>query len=305
MGNVAGRAAGELPPCCRACELYDSDAPSDAQSAARGDAGRCLLLAHPTPENRRHLLTMPCNVEQLLERRFRSHGPDIARDALVSWLDPQWDPDTLRASYGNAPLDARLWLTSWPYLYLGRTAVRRRFRSAREQPWSEPPEGPDSGEDDPTLPGRVLRALDGVRNVDAVGYAMVVELMRGEFEPAAWRVSLACSDATVTDRKYLAIWRYAVVFFDVLQHLEPGARAALVARRFSPGDPGDGEALTAVREALGRPALGLAEYRELYRTGAAASLAVLAQGDALGEESMQRFDGAFRRVLRIAEPGSK
>jgi hypothetical protein len=285
--HVAGRAASELPACCRACELYEKE------------AQRCLLLVHPTAENRRHLLTMPCNVEELLERRFRSHGPDVARDALVSWLDPAWEPDTLRASYGNAPLDARLWLTSWPYLYLGRNAVRRRHRNSREQPWSEPPDGPDSGADDPTLPGRVLRALDGVRRIDAVGYSMVVELMRGEFEVAAWRASLGCSDATVTDKKYLAIYRYSVFFFDVLQQLEPLPRAALEARRFSPGNPADGEALAALRESLRRPRLGLAELRDLYRTGASTSLAILARGDALGEESMERFDGAFRRVLRI------
>lgn len=252
---------------------------------------------------------MPCNVEGLLEQRFRSHGPDVARDALLSWLDPAWNPETLRASYGEAPLDARLWLTSWPYLYLGRNAVRRRYRDAREQPWSEPPAGADSMRDDPTLPGRVLRALDGVRLIDAVGYAMVVELMRGEFEPAAWRASLGCSDATVTDRKYLAIYRYCVLFFDVLRELEPRQRAAVEARRFTTRDPGDGAALTAARAALGRPGLSLVEFRELYRAGASASLDILARGDALGEESMARFDGAFRRVLRIGaqrdsrEPG--
>ncbi len=285
--DVAGRAA-ELPPCCRACELYDAE------------ARHCLLLAHPTEENRRHLLTMPCGVERLLEKRFRSHGPDVARDALVSWLDPEWDPAALRASYGHAPVDARLWLTSWPYLYLGRNAVRRRFRNSREQPWSEPP-SPPSEEQDPTLPGRVLRALDGVRIVDSVGYTMVVELMRGEFEPAAWRVSLGVSDATVTDRKYLSIWRYSVLFFDVLREIEPKQRTALEARRFVPGDPNDGDALQTIRDALRRPGLSLPEFRDLYRAGATASLGILARNDALGEESMQRFEGAFRRVLRIPE----
>ena len=291
-----GRAASELPACCAACELYEKDAPVQER--------HCLLIAHPTLENRRHLLTMPCNVEELLERRFRSHGPDVARDALVTWLEPEWDPEILRASFGNAPLDARLWLSSWPYLYLGRNAVRRRFRDAREQPWSEPPERPDPNGDDPTVPGRVLRALEAVRAVDPVGYTMVVELMRGDFEVAAWRASLGCSDATVTDRKYLAIYRYSVVFFEVLESLDPSERAALAARRFSPGDPGDGEALKALRTSLRRPALGLADFRDLYRKAASASLAALAQSDALGEESMERFDGAFRRVLRIAEPSA-
>ncbi|MGC4003303.1 MAG: hypothetical protein QM811_09275 [Pirellulales bacterium] len=107
------------------------------------------------------------------------------------------EADALRASYRERSDDARLWLTSWPYLYLGRNAVRRRYRNSREAPSSEPPE-PDSPNEDPTLPGRVLRALDAVRRVDAVGYTMVLELMRGEFEPAAWRASLGVSDATVT-----------------------------------------------------------------------------------------------------------
>ncbi len=282
--------ASELPACCRACELYETE------------AATCLLLAHPTEENRRRLLTMPCNVQELLARRFRSHGPDIAREALVSWLEPAWDERTLRASFGNAPVDARLWLTSWPYLYLGRNAVRRQWRNAREQPWSEPPAAPDPAASDPTLRGRVLRALDRLRVVDAVGYAMMLELMRGDFMPAVWKHELSCSDATVTDRKYLAIWRYSVVFFEVLRELDPRERAAVEARRFAPGDPDDGAALTLARGALRDPGLALAEFRQLYRAGAAATLALLARGDALGEESMERFDGAFRRVLRIEVP---
>ena len=282
--------ASELPACCRACELYETE------------AAQCLLLAHPTEENRRRLLTMPCNVQELLARRFRSHGPDIAREALVSWLEPGWHAHALRASFGRAPIDARLWLTSWPYLYLGRNAVRRQWRSAREQPWSEPPAASDPAADDPTLRGRVLRALERLRVVDAVGYAMMLELMRGDFVPAVWKHELGCSDATVTDRKYLAIWRYSVAFFEVLRELEPRARTAVEARRFSPGDPDDASALGLARTALRDPGLALAEFRQLYREGAAATLGLLARSDALGEESMERFDGAFRRVLRIEVP---
>ena len=125
--------------------------------------------------------------------------------------------------------------------------------------------------------------------------------MRGEFEASSWRVSLGVSDATVTDRKYLAIYRYSVLFFEVLSQLEPKQRAALEARRFSPGDPSDGEALATLRGRLRRPGLTVSELRDLYRAGAQASLAQLAQSDALGEESMQRFGAPFRRVLRIGE----
>jgi hypothetical protein len=68
-----------------------------------------------------------------------------------------------------------------------------------------------------------------------------------------------------------------------------------------PGEPGDGGALTVLRELLRRPGLSLVESRDLYRAGASASLDVLARSDALGEESMERYDGAFRRVLRIGD----
>ena len=242
---------------------------------------------------------MPCRVQDLLVRRFRSSGEDVAQDALVSWLDPEWDELAIRRTYGNAPVDARLWLTSWPYLYLGRNAVRREYRSAREQPWSEPPAAPDPGDDDPTFSGQVVRALDRVRMLDAVGYGMLVEWMRGELDAASWKQQLGCSDATITDRKYLAIYRYAVLFFGVLDRIEPRARAALEARRFAPGAPDDSAALATVRVALRRPALTLAELRELYRTGAASSLELLAQPDAFGEEITRRYGDAFRRVLRI------
>lgn len=279
----------ELPACCRGCELFEAE------------AGQCLLLAHPTEENRRHLLTMPCNVQELLARRFRGHDPDVAREALVSWLDPEWSPEDLRATYGHAPLDARLWLTSWPYLYLGRNAVRRQWRNTREQPWSEPPAPLSEGEEDPTLPGRVVRALEAVRAVDPVGYAMMVELMRGELDVATWRSTLGVSDATVTDRKYLAVYRYSVVFFDILPQLESRSQVALTARRFTPGDPTDADALETVRHSLRRPGFSLTEFRELYRAAAASSLERLADIDALGEETMKRYDGAFRRVLRIED----
>lgn len=279
----------DLPACCRGCELYEAE------------AAQCLLLAHPNEENRRHLLTMPCDVQELLARRFRGHDPDVARDALVSWLDPEWDEASLRATYGNAPLDARLWLTAWPYLYLGRNAVRRQWRNAREQPWSEPPMGPESSEPDPTLPGRVVRALEMLRAIDAVGYAMMVELVRGELDTATWRETLGVSDATITDRKYLAIYRYSVGFFDVLGQLEPRVRVALEARRFAPGDPDDAAALASVRAALRKPALSLGEFRELYRAGATRSIAILARSDALGEETSKRYEGAFRRLLRLGE----
>src|ERR1700678_2450967 len=95
-------AAIGLPPCCAGCAEHDRE------------DGICRLLADPTAEHRRLLSTMACDAERLLELRFRGHGPEVTRDALAVWLDPALDPDELSLSYGRAPRDARLWLTSWP-----------------------------------------------------------------------------------------------------------------------------------------------------------------------------------------------
>jgi hypothetical protein len=145
----------------------------------------------------------------------------------------------------------------------------------------------------------VLVALERLRIVDQVGYGKMLELMRGEFKPALWKHELSCSDAAGTDRKYLAVWRYCVVFFEVLDELDPPSRFAVEARRFAAGDPDDATALSNVRAMMRSPSLSRADFRALYRSGAAATLELLARSDALGEQSMDRFDGAFRRVLRI------
>src|SRR5262245_12825162 len=117
-----------LPPCCASCGAYDRD------------DRVCRLLAEPTVDNRRALLTMPCDPQRLLQIRFRAHPPDVAREAIVTWLDPAWDPDDITLAYGRAPRDARLFLGGFPYLYLARNAVRRghrdgeRYAAEREAP---------------------------------------------------------------------------------------------------------------------------------------------------------------------------
>jgi hypothetical protein len=288
-------AAVGLPPCCAACAEYD-----------RAD-GVCQLIAEPTPDNRRRLLTMPCNVERLLEHRFRAYGADVAREALVAWLDPAWDPDDLSLTYGKAPRDARLWLGAWPYLYLGRNAVRRAHRDGerhRPAPDSDPPGPPGA---DPALAVRMTRALEKVHRIDPTGYAMLLDFVHERFDGAAWGAALGAAPASVTDRKYLAIYRYAVYFHEVVEGIAPpGAAIALVTRRLSPGDPTEHAALEATREALGSPGLSIAAWRQLYREGASRSLALLASPEALGADAMTELWTAFRRVLRVdVNPGAR
>ncbi len=104
----------------------------------------------------------------------------------------------------------------------------------------------------------------------------------------------------MTDRKYLAIYRYAVYFHEVIELVAPHAAAvALSARRFAPGEPTEHAALETTRQALQTPDLALPAWRQLYREGAARSLALLGAPDALGEEAMAGLGTAFGRVLRI------
>ena len=277
------------PPCCTGCIEYD-----------RAD-GICRLLAEPSLEARMKLMTMPCNPQRLVTLRFRAYGEDVAREAVVAWLDPNWDPDDIAATYGKAPRDARLWLTSWPYLYLARNSVRRLQREG-DRFKSNDADAPDSPRD-PTHPLRVARTLERVHKIDPVGYAMLLDVTRDRFDAQRWSQTLGAADATVTDRKYIAIYRYAVYFHEVIESIQPHeAAVALVARRFSPGEPTEHQALESTRIAIGNAHLALGQWRQLYREGATRSLAVLSEPEALGAEVMQELGTAFRRVLRIEKP---
>lgn len=278
---------GAAPPCCTHCGEFEPT------------AGSCRLLSAPTLENRRQLLTMPCAVQRVLSQRFRAYGEDIAQEALLVWLSAEWSADDITRSFGDAPRDARLWLTSWPYFYLGRTAVRRFHleRARRGPPEVEPREAADG---DPAVAVRALGALDRVHKIDPVSHAMLLDFLHDRFDAARWRGLLDCSEATVTDRKYLGIYRYAAYFHEVLESITPHeAAVALSARRFSPGEPSDQTALTATRAALGDPELTMAAFRARYREGALQSLSLLGAPEALGPEAMKQVGTAFRRVLRV------
>lgn len=280
--------AAGVPPCCNGCEAYDRD------------DRVCLLLTEPTIANRRRLLQMPCDVQRLVQARFRSYGGDVAQEALVAWLDPGWDAEDITLSYGRAPRDARLWLTSWPYLYLGRDAIRKIHRAEGRSRSLPPSELAEPQASDPALALRMARSLDRLRRIDPVGVAMLLDFLHDRFDAGAWAASLACSPASVTDRKYLAIYRYAVFFHEITESISPPeAAAALQARRFAPGDPGEHEALEATRAVLQDPELSLGRFRRLYREGAASSLALLAAPESLGPETMAGLSAAFRRVLRV------
>jgi hypothetical protein len=272
---------GALPGCCDRCEVYDRA------------AGRCRLLAEPTHENRNALVSMPCDIEALVARRLRAQGEEIAREALQAWLAPELTAEEVTASYGQVPLDARLWLTSWPYLFLARNAIRRHNPPS---PSREPQAMPEEG--DPALGARMIRALDQLLGVDPVGYALMLDLLRGELDEGKWCAALGCNDRTFSERCQLTLYRYTVIFYDVLDELPEAPRSALAARRFARANHTDAEALAATCTATGRT-MSLDDWRKLYREGVLASLVALAEPQALGPEAMDELDGAFRSVLRV------
>lgn len=282
-GAMVARTA--VPPCCASCDAYIT---------ARQE---CAFLALPSLENRRRLLTMPCDAQQLLAKRLRHEGEDVGREAVLRWLDPDWSTDDVLHSFGRAPRDARLFLTSWAYLYLGRTAVRRELKERARLG-----RGLEAATDGapPDLALAVSRALDVLGRIDAVGHAMLVDMLRDAFDAKSWRSALGVSDATVTDRKYMALYRYLVVFHGVLESVRPlGAAIALRARRFAPGEPTDAGALAATRSALGDPKMSMRSFRQLYREGATRSLELLGGSERVGALTMDELDTAFRRVLKL------
>jgi hypothetical protein len=277
---------GALPACCEQCEAYD-----------RGPS-QCRLLAHPTPENRRALLVMPCDIEALVPRRLRGQGDDVALEALEAWLSPDLTAEEVLASFGHASLDARLWLTSWPYLFLARNAVRRRNRPepVRHRRFAAELEGTG----DPAAGARMIRALDQLLGVDPIGLALVIDVLRGELDVDRWCHALGMNEHALDDKKYLAVYRYAVIFHDVLPKLPEAPRAALSARRFARANHSDADALAATRVATGM-ALSHGEWLTLYREGVSASLVALAAPEALGVEAMGELGEAFRHVLGVEE----
>ena len=178
--------------------------------------------------------------------------------------------------------------------------MRRAQRDGERLRPADPDASAEPRQGDPAQALRMTRALEKVRRIDPVGYAMLVDFLRDCFDAQAWAQALGSAPASVTDRKYLAIYRYAIYFHEILEALVPHEVAvALGARRFAVGEPTEHAALSATRATLGAPDLALPAWRQLYREGASRSLALLAAPDALGEEAMADMDTAFRRVLRI------
>ncbi len=230
---------------------------------------------------------MPCDARRLLRYRLRAHGDAAVTQALSLWESGEEGGARFAHFRDSFPLDARLWLTAWPF-----EALLAGERSADSQDEQLP------GEPLPISDAAALLALDELFRVDPVGFGLVLDGARGVLDLVAWRHGLGDTDATISERIALALFRYLVLRAGVLARLDdPRERAALSAKRFRHGDGSEFAALRAAREELAEPTLSVLALRELERRGAARAVSLLQAdpetGVLLGQCS------AFRRALRI------
>ncbi len=248
---------------------------------------------------------MPCDVSRLLRQRFRGHGEDVAQKAMLAWLDPRRKEEDLSGSYGDAPRDARIWLTDWPYRALARNAVAQKLADTEPLTPKDAHGGPARAETDFALFARTEGALGRLATIDPAGYAMMIDSLRGSFQPIDWRASLGATDVAIADRRALSLYRYLVLFFDVLDGIEPRTSASAVkTRRFVPNDNSDAAALSAMRDELGDKKLPIGDFRSHYKDGVEKSFALLGDESAFGKAAFTLVESAFRRVLRVEGPAA-
>lgn len=262
-------------------------------------AQTCRLLSRPTEDNRRRLLTMPCDVPRLLRQRFRGHGEDIGSQAIARWVDGGQDPEAIAWSYGDAPRDARVWLSSWPFRHLVRGDVQTKL--AKNPPQPREPSIPNAPPN-PVLFARVAGAIARVAALDPLGFSMMVDSFNGQFVLAEWRACTGTSDQENLERRLVALYRFAALFFDALGAVrEPECRAALMTRRFTSGEPTDASSLANLRELLGKPNLRMSEFRGLYAQGVTSTFVVLRSEQALGRVFDVEVERGLLRALHVDE----
>ncbi len=252
-------------------------------------ARACRLLSDPSPANRERLSGMPCDVKRLMKLRLRAHGDDVIEVAHAVWQDSALDGAALRAAMPT-PIDARIWLSTWPLRALALDVLSKRF-------------GPVAGAPGEVLPpptARVFRALAEVHRIDPMSSALVLEGLRGGVDVAAWRAALGASDAVVGGHVALALFRTFALLRAVLEGLAPArARMALIERWFTAGETSEVNALARTRERIGDASLTMPAFRELAQEGARAALAALEAEPSISVVFGAAARGALSRALGL------
>lgn len=230
---------------------------------------------------------MPCDANRLLRHRFRGHGDDVTRAAQALWQDPETDVAMLRAEMAP-PMDARVWLSTWPALALASQTLEQRFVPA-----------PQVGAPLPPASSPILRALAALHAIDPLSQLLCLDGMRGTVETSAWRSGLGVSDALLADQVALALFRVLLLLSNALARVEPEAARICLRERWLGGTGGaEVAALARAKEALG-PGLSMMEFRAHAQQGAAHAIEAIVADPTLSILLGTDAVPAFRRALKL------
>lgn len=239
------------------------------------------------------MLTMPCDVRRLVRLRMRAHGDEVVADALARWESEDVGAEELSRARERLPIDARIWLSPWPLTALARTLS---FANASARVRSGPYDAPLPVSDAP-----ILLALAQLERVDPVGFALVIERLRGAYEPLVWRAALGETDAALDERLTLALYRLLSLRAGVLLRIaDDQARVCLAARHFRAGDPSDIACLRSARAELEDKTLTMSALKLLEQSGARTSLELLAADPTFGVVLSTEVLAAIRVALGLA-----
>lgn len=226
---------------------------------------------------------MPCDARRLLKQRLRGHGDEVVRRALRAWDDERiaLPPPQL----GGAPLDARLFLTEWPFLSL-------------LEPPAEPP--PISGSPVPLPKSPTVRALAELFDIDPLGFVLVVSALRGSLDVGRFRAALGRSSSEVLHSYVIALFRLLALSSNAaLAIADEVARQCVIARYFQPGADSEIAALHAAQAALPDAALNMVTFRGALREGTAEVLRILRQDARIAVVLVDSTNAIFAAVLGL------
>jgi hypothetical protein len=227
--------------------------------------------------------TMPCDARRLLKQRLRGHGDEVVRQALRAWDDERFVLAPPQPAAG--PVDARLFLTDWPYVSLLDTAEQPPVISGSPVPLPQSP---------------TVRALAELFDIDPLGFVLVVSALRGSLDVGRFRAALGRSSSEVMHSYVIALFRLLALSSNAaLAIADEVSRQCVIARYFRPGTDSEIAALHAAQSALPEAKLNMVTFREALRSGTAETLRILRQDPRIAVVWADATNAIFSTILGL------